>query len=167
MKTLTEYIEESLLDNIEDLESKSDDNVNRHGTIGEKYYISHLQDRFGFLKNMNVSKLKSYPCYWDDMYKKLRIEQIESMGLGNYEWNKPRHKPSSDLIKILNTFLSFKMDDVELGEYWNKNKIFLFFKSIFDIRSMEGRIRNLGNQKEMEIELYGDGKELLIKLLSK
>lgn len=54
MKTLTEYIEESLLDDFDDLEKDSDKNVNDHTLVGGKMYVQNID-----CDGMNLSDLFS------------------------------------------------------------------------------------------------------------
>ena len=164
MKTLNIYLQESLLDDFDDLEKGTDLTVARKGTIGELYDVNRIED-WGMLKRIDNSKLKKYPCYWDHNYNDVRVERVSKISKFD--------KPSSNEVDLINTLLSFDIDDIELGEYRQKNKILSFFKDLLNADGMEGRISKNRGKSEIELFIFNDGwnvgdeKELYIWLSKK
>ena len=111
------------------------------------------------------TKLKKYPCYWDHNYNDVRVERVSKISKFD--------KPSSNEVDLINTLLSFDIDDIELGEYRQKNKILSFFKDLLNADGMEGRISKNRGKSEIELFIFNDGwnvgdeKELYIWLSKK
>lgn len=160
MKNLQEYIEEGLLDDFDDLEKESDIIVNRNGTIGEKYEVRTIES-WNALNSINKSNLKNYPCYWDHTYGGMRIEHVSKKPGINIE------SPTPDIVTMLNTLLSFKINDLELGEYREKSTLFKFFKDLFNIDELNGRVNNHRGKTEIELSMSIGKSELYIWLTRK
>ena len=66
MKTLQKYIKESLLDDINDLEQKSDYTIKKIQSIGDEYVIGSINDTYGDLFDfLDKSILKKVKNIWD------------------------------------------------------------------------------------------------------
>lgn len=114
MKALELYIKESLLDDLDDLESKSDKNVKDHTLVGCKMYIQsidcdgmNLSDLFG-LRNMKKLKI---PIIQD------KFEVITHTPRYNITNSTKNPDPLSTLVAnyILNLEISELLENTEYG----------------------------------------------------
>lgn len=122
MKTLIEYIEESLLDNIDDLELNSDDNVSKSLSIGSEWEISSTDD-FCVVDKIDKSKLKKYPAIWD---------QTKFRAIRGYSSRSSSPKPNKTEQLIGNIFLSLDKNALvyDNNSYKPGNIIYDFFQDL-------------------------------------
>ena len=143
MKTLYE----SLLDDFEDLEKKSDMIVNKRNTIGSKYSIKLIEDRYMKLDSMNKIELKQYPILW---------EQDKCSVTNRYGLN---HNTDKYILMLVNALLSFNIKSLDFGNYSKDNEIFNFFNSIFkNIVKVKGCKYNLPGVSEIDLEIISKDK---------
>ena len=125
MKNLQEYIEESLLDDEDDLLSASDEVVSKLNTIGSKYNIFYIED-YELVDKIDKSKLKNYTTPYNypkfDAYKNKRLKKSNKIE-----------------ATICNILLGMKLDSMDEEEYGGDygvdgsgNEIYEFFQDIFE-----------------------------------
>ena len=67
MKTLKEYVSESLLDDEDDILNTSDNELKKFNSIGDEYRVSEVTElEPGFAKLFNMGKLKNTQKLWED-----------------------------------------------------------------------------------------------------
>ena len=71
MKSLEQYIEESLLDDIDDLEKDADDIVDKKSSFGGEYYVNYVMvyNLGSTLKELDKTTLKKLTPKYKDEYK--------------------------------------------------------------------------------------------------
>lgn len=138
MKTLHEYIndmkpfktslEESLLDNLDDLENDSDETVSKINTIGYDWDMESTDD-FGTVEKMSEKELKKYPKVWDTTQFKSHRGYINRkinkkpnkkeqavgdiiLGLDKNALNDPDPKPGNELYDFFQSILQKHFDDI-------------------------------------------------------
>lgn len=153
MKNLQEYIkesislDESLLDNMDDLENKSDIIIKRQNTIGAKYKVVLIEDRDMKLDHINKTELKKYSLLWDQDW----CSVTNKYGL--------KHVTDEYVLMLVNTLLSFNIKSLDLGEYLKSNEIFKYFNSLFkNIVEMNGRIRKFQGETEIKLDIISKDK---------
>jgi hypothetical protein len=154
MKTLIEYIEESLLDDIDDLEKDSDDMVKWKTSIGGEYYVRYVMvfNIGSTLKELDKQKIKKLTYkYNDDGYK------IYTQA------GKVAKNPN---IKYIDTLVRCIMDlencdsDVEL-----KSRIEEFLKPLLKCAfAVKLTKRNTGKIRCIRIGLYNGFDEIEISI---
>lgn len=143
MKTLYE----SLPDDLDDLEKKSDIITKRQNTIGSKYKVKLIEDRYMKLDHMNKSELKKYPLLWDQV----NCGVTNKYGL--------KYVADEYVLMLVNTLLSFNIKSLDLGEYLKSNEIFKYLNSLFkDIVKVNGRIRKFQGETEIELNIISKDK---------
>ena len=118
MKDLELYIKESLLDDIEDLEAKSDNNVSKSLSIGSEWEIASTDD-FQVVSKMDKRALKKYPTIWDQSnFKAFRGYRTRSV-----------KSPNKTEIQIANIVLSLNKEALEKNE-GPGNELYDFFQNV-------------------------------------
>ena len=112
MKTLNNYLNESLLDDLDDLDNNSDLAVKRSFTIGDEYEVSYMEDAH-MINIIDKNLLKTIPTCWDDddfwSYRNMVIT---------------KHKPNQSEIKLANILLSSNKDLLKYTTNIPKNNDF-------------------------------------------
>ena len=152
MKTLYE----SLLDDLDGLENKSDIIIKRQNTIGAKYKviliedrdIKLIEDRDIKLDHINKTELKKYPLLWDQDW----CSVSNKYGL--------KYITDEYVLMLVNTLLSFNIKSLALGEYLKSNEIFKYFNSLFknNIVEVNGRIRKFQGETEIKLDIISKDK---------
>ena len=117
MKNLQEYIEESLLDDFDDLEAKSDDNVSKSLSIGSEWEIASTDD-FQVVSKMDKRALKKYSVVWN---------QSDFKAFRGYR-NRSVKKPNKTEIQIANIVLSLDKESLLDEDPKPGNKLYDFFQ---------------------------------------
>ena len=154
MKNLQEYVKESLLDNMDDLENKSDIIIKRQNTIGAKYKVTLIEDRDMKLDHINKTELKKYLLLWDQKW----CSVSNKYGL--------KHVTDEYVLMLVNTLLSFNIKSLALGKYLKSNEIFKYFNSLFkNIVDVNGYVRKFQGETTIKLDIISKDKwELTICL---
>lgn len=122
MKDLDLYIKESLLDNFDNLETTSDDNVSKSLSIGSEWEISSTDD-FCVIDKIDKSKLKKYPILWD---------QSRFRAVRGYRTRSSNPKPNKTEQLIGNALLSLDKNALVYDNnlYKPGNIIYDFFQNL-------------------------------------
>ena len=123
MKTLQEYIEESLLDNFDDLEKDSDEIVSKINTIGYKWKVTYISDDY-LVSKADPSVLNKYNQVWNS--DDFNVSRKNSMHFIS---------PNAAELKLINVLLS--LDKNAFNEDDNKelkkgNCLYDFFQDILN-----------------------------------
>jgi hypothetical protein len=148
MKTLNIYLQESLLDDLDGLENKSDIIIKRQNTIGAKYKVILIEDRDIKLDHINKTELKKYPLLWDQDW----CSASNKYGL--------KYITDEYVLMLVNTLLSFNIKSLALGEYLKSNEIFKYFNSLFknNIVEVNGHIRKFQGETEIKLDIISKDK---------
>ena len=142
MKTLYE----SLLD-MDDLENKSDIIIKKQNTIGTKYKVTLIKDRYMKLDHINKTELKKYPLLWDQDW----CSVTNKYGL--------KHVTDEYVLMLVNTLLSFNIKSLTLGKYLKSNEIFKYFNSLFkNIVKVNGSILEFQGETEIKLDIISKDK---------
>ena len=153
MKDLIEYIEESLLDDIDDLEKASDDMVKWKTSVGGEYYVRYVMvfNLGSTLKELDKQKIKKLTYKYDGDGYKIYTQA------GNVAKN-----PN---IKYIDTLVCCIMDlencdsDVEL-----KTRIGEFLKPLIKCAFEVKLIKNTDRIKCIRVCLYDGFSEIEISI---
>lgn len=150
MKTLQEYIKESLLDDFDKLDNDSDLAVKRSFTIGDEYEVSYMDD-VHMINIIDKNLLKTIPTYWDD-------DDFWSYS----EMEMTKHEPNQLEIKLANILLSSSKDLLKYTTNIPKNNDFyiniskLYEKHIKKCGPLNIKvIKGNGNRYVVQISLIG------------
>lgn len=123
MKSFAEYIKESLLDDIEDLEKESDKNVDKANSIGSEYKVSYVENH-GLIDKFEKRKMKTYQTLWDQN------------DINSFKHNRLM-KANKTEIMLCNIILGMPLDSMreneyggDFGESGTGNEIFDLFQDI-------------------------------------
>ena len=122
MKNLQEYIEESLLDDFDDLENDAAKNVYKHNAIGKKYKVDRIYcggDFSEFKSQFDIKKLKQlhrkYAVWESDGFDiKKRITMARSTVIKN--------KSMTNIVKLFADII-LSVDETNLAIDFSKSKI--------------------------------------------
>ena len=119
MKSFKTSLEESLLDDFDDLESTSDDNVSKSLSIGSEWEIASTDD-FQVVDKMDKRTLKKYSTCWD---------QTNFKAFRGYR-NRSLKKPNKTEIAIANIVLSLSKESLLVEDPKPGNELYDFFQNI-------------------------------------
>ena len=126
MKDLQEYIEESLLD-VDDLEKKSSNVVEKILSIGNQYTIDSINDTYGDLFDfLDKSVLKKLKNIWNS--SDFRILKPHP----KYAYQSRTLKPNKISIQLANAILSLNKDCLYVGKLDDSNDIYKLFYTLFE-----------------------------------
>jgi hypothetical protein len=127
MTSLIEYIEESLLDDLGDLEVSSDTNVEKLQTIGNDYKIDSITDTRGDLFDLlNKSVLKKSKNIWDRRdFWMIKPHKV-------YTHSGRMLKPHKICVQLANAILSLDKDCLQEGKLDNNNDMYKLFYTLFE-----------------------------------
>lgn len=124
MKNLIKYLEESLLDDFDDLEKDSDDNVIKANSIGSKWEIAYIENA-SIIEKIEKRKLKNYKTPWNQT------------NFNSFKSTRSITKPNKTEIIIGNIILGMNLNSMIENEYGGDfgdpgagNEIFDFFQDI-------------------------------------